>query len=135
MRYLYLFAILMCSFCSAQENVDSSTEGLHFTIEPGYTNVSVYDYTLKVTAEERTTDKKLLVIAFCQDNNMRFDIKEVTVDKDVAKVTGVFRAQVSEDNGLRKRIIVPVQIASVDAFSVSADEALIQGNQFYEKSL
>lgn len=121
----------------------SQLDNCHFDFSTGYTDVTLYDYELQITAEQRTSDKQLMVVVFPEEEGISFRIHNVQIGKSpqynleglVAKVTGTFIAQVNEGNPIRVQMTVPVQIESVQEFSVSSDEALIQGNQFYKKTL
>ncbi len=123
---------------------DSSLANTQYDFESGYTTVTSYNYTVRITAEERTTDNKLLVIVFPKDMGVSFTISNVAVgnappqynlDGQVANVTGTLSCQVNETNPISAQMSFPVQISQVGEFSVSPDEALIQGNQFYTKDL
>ena len=107
----------------------------------GATTAKFDNYQVKVTSEQRASDHELLVIAFPNEQGVLFHIQNVRIGKAprynlqgaVAHVTGFLRTRANEYYPLRRRITVPVQIARVNEFTVSANEALIQGNQFYEK--
>ncbi len=118
-------------------------ERIHFDLASGATTLSFDNYQLKITAEQRAQDHNLLVIAFPNEQGITFHIQNVRIGPapsynlkgGVAHVTGFIRARANEYYPLRRRITVPVEIARVNEFTVSANEALIQGNQFYEKKL
>jgi hypothetical protein len=154
MRTLLTLLLLFASCCQADDYYphpkyllinDNAGDlaGRHFDFSLGSTTVSQYDYTVKITAEQRFSDKQLLIIAFPQEMGVSFRIHRVRIGKapqfhlkgPVAHVTGVFSARVSENGPLGARMTVPVQIAPVNEFTVSANEALIQGNQYVVKNL
>lgn len=154
MRALLTLMLLFVSCCQADdcyphpkyllisENA-GDLSGRHFDFSLGSTTVSQFDYSVKITAEQRFSDKQLLVIAFPQEMGVSFRIQRVRIGKapqfnlrgPVAHVTGVFSARVSENRPLSARITVPVQIEPVNEFTVSTNEALIQGNQYVLKNL
>ncbi len=151
----FSFFMLLCTNAFAQETVqmpkyllannneDYNLEGRHFDFGVGYTTVTQYDSVVKITAEQRFSDNELLVIVFPQEMGISFHIDNVRIGKaphynlqgNVAKVTGTFIAEVNMSNPIRVNMTVPVQISPVSDFTVSSDEALIQGNQFYQKKL
>lgn len=122
---------------------NSQLQDCHFDFSTGYTDVTLYDYELQITAEQRFSDNQLMVVVFPEEEGISFTIHNVQIGKSpqyglegaVAKVTGTFVAQVNEGKPMRIQMTVPVEIESVQEFSVSSDEALIQGNQFYKKML
>jgi len=144
--FLTRFLLLALLFSSAA-NADDDTNGLEtaqYSFSMGATTVSFDDYQVKVTAEQRSTDNELLVIAFPNEQGVVFHIQDVrigtgapryNIQGPVAHVEGFIRTQANENYPLRRRLSVPVQISPVSEFTVSANEALIQGNQFYEKKL
>lgn len=154
MRYLLLMMIFTAT-CVADEyehhspyllTDDYGSQKLadqHFSFASGATTITYLDYKVKITAEQCFSDKRLLVIAFPLEQTVSFQIQRVSIGRApefnirgaVAKVTGMFRARVNMANPVRKRMVVPVQIAPVNEFTVSANEALIQGNQCYQKVL
>lgn len=121
----------------------SQLQDCHFDFSTGYTDVTLYDYELQITAEQRTSDNQLMIVVFPEEEGVSFRIHNVQIGKspqynlegDVAKVTGTFIAQVNEGSPIHVQMTVPVQIEAVQEYSVSLDEALIQGNQFYKKTL
>ncbi len=151
MRFLGLCTLIMLitAPCMARpylltDNYGSEQlENRNFSFGSGYTVVKHFDYTVKITAEQRFSDKELLVIAFPQAMDVSFHIERVQIGKAphfnlqgaVAKVEGTFRARVNMSNPIRTHMMVPVQIAPVNEFTVSANEALVQGNQFFQKKL
>lgn len=147
MRYCLLaLTLLLTSFTPYIALVDDDNAGdelqeRHFTFGMGYTTVTYYDNIVKITAEQRTSDNMLQVIVFPQEMGVKFNLNNVQVglapprynlQGKVARVTGVFVAQVNEGNPMRGRMMVPVQISQVSEFTVSSNEALIQGNQYRE---
>lgn len=147
---LLSLSMLLSVFCSAQETIPSTKFLLasddelldrHFEFGSGYTNVTLFDYVVKITAEQRFSDKQLLVVVFPQEQGVSFTIQKVEIGKapkfnlkgPVAKVTGVFRAQVNMSNPLHREMTVPIQISPVNEYTVSENEALIQGNHFIQK--
>ncbi len=139
MKY-FLFVLALCTTLFA----DDSLANTQYDFESGYTTITSFNYTVKVTAEERTTDNKLLVVVFPKDMGAAFTISNVTVgnappqynlDGPAANITGFFTCQVNETNPIRQEMSFPVQISTVSEFTVSPDEALIQGNQFYTVDL
>ena len=152
MRALALFLLVTVGTLSATlprtilvdyDEDDSQLQSRQMSFGSGYTNVTLYDYHIKITAEQRMDDNQLLVIAFPTEMGISFTIHNVAIGTSprynlqgpVAKVHGTFRAQVNEGSPLTVTMMVPVQIAQVQEFSVSTDEALIQGYQFYKKQM
>ncbi len=150
MRLHALFFLLLSAPIFANEPhllpiVDDTggLENVHFDFAKGQTTLSFDNYRIKISAEQRAQDHELLVIAFPNEQGITFHIQHVRIGRAprynlqgaVAHVTGFIRARANEYYPLRRRITVPVEIARVNEFTVSANEALIQGNQFYEKKL
>jgi hypothetical protein len=155
MRHPYLLALFLSllSFCSAEEQAansdlliamgDDNLQDRHMDFQQGYTNLSMYQYHVKVTAEQRYSDKKVLIVVLPQEQAVKFRIQNVHFAKNapqwklegpIARVQGVFSAHVNMSNPVHVRMVIPVQVKAVSEFSISPDEAMIQGNQFVERS-
>lgn len=147
--------LLLTAFCVAEETAphvpyvltddygNGTVGGRHFDFAPGYTKVTLYNFVIKITAEQRFSDKQLLVVVLPNEQGASFNIQKVQIGRaphfnlqgPVAKVTGVFIARANMRSPIRTRMTVPVQIAPVFDYTVSPNEALIQGNQFYQEVL
>ncbi len=156
MRYTLcaLCALIMMAPCVADEGIDEA-EFLLLDAEPGeltdtkfdfavgVTTVSHDNYRVRITAEQRRSDYELLVISFPREEGVIFDIHRVELGRAprhnlqgiVAKVFGTFRARVNQGRPIVTRMMVPVEIAPVNEFTVSSNEALVQGNRFITKKL
>lgn len=134
-------ALLFTSPCLANDpvqitKVQNDEYRRHLDFEDGYTNLVIHDYHIKIIAEQRFTDNLVQVIAIPTEQGVRFRIANiqfetappgVNLSGPVAKVEGFVSFRSSEDTSRRMREIVPVQIKSVDEFSISEDEASMQG--------
>src|SRR5437016_4503017 len=90
MKFFVLFALLTIS-CVADEywptthyllaSDDGNLEGRHYDFGKGYTTIHLYNYTVKITAEQRFSDKELLVIAYAQEQGIAFQIQSVRVGR------------------------------------------------------
>ena len=154
MRLLSMCAVLAFAPCAADEGLEDA-EFLLLDGEPGEitdakfdfalgaTTVTHDNYRVKITAEQRRSDHELLVIAFPREEGALFDMHRVELGRAprhnlegvVAKVFGTFRARVNEGRPIVTRMMVPVRIAPVNEFTVSSDEALVQGNRYIIKKL
>ncbi len=158
MKFLAIFAMIIgCSAgCMATQNFPFPTYMLiddenasdlltkhRFEFDTGSTILTCYDYHIKITAEQRFSDKELLVIAFPQEMGAAFQIDTVRIgtaprynlEGPVCLVAGVFRARINENNPISVHMTIPIQINPVNDFTVSSHEALIQGNQFVQRKL
>lgn len=115
-----------------------------FAFFQGYTNITCYDFHVKITAEQRSSDKEVLIIAIPQEQGVHFNIQNVQfaqkhpnihLEGAVAKVHGHFVAQYNMAHPQHVSMMVPVQVAIVNEFSISPNEALIQGNNHFQKKL
>lgn len=143
MRMLWLLLFCMGS-CFA--NVMNFEDILHrkFDFQEGYTEVSVFDYHFKITAEQRFSDNMAQVIVFPQQQGTRFHINHVEfrtmtsseISGPVAKVFGILVFRESNIGAARRvHLMVPVKISRVSDFTVSSDEARIEGNTCFERKL
>ena len=123
---------------------DGNLQDRKMDFQQGFTNLSMYQYHVKITAEQRYSDKKVLIVVLPQEQAVNFRIQNVTfaksapkwnLDGPIARVQGIFSAHVSSNGApAHMRLMVPVQVKAVSTFSISPDEALIQGNQFVERN-
>lgn len=157
MRFIGIFSLLALAsslsaanthfpspqYILAGDEDSSQLHNCHFDFSTGYTDVTLYDYELQITAEQRLSDKELMIVVFPEEEGVSFQIHKVKFGKSpqynlegtVAKVTGTFIAKINEGTPIRMQMTVPVEIEGVQEFSVTPDEALIQGNQFYKTKL
>lgn len=111
----------------------------------GYTEITVFDYHIKITAEQRLGDRLAQVVVFGQQQNSRFHINHVEFGHmpsnkpphgPVAKVSGIFVFQESNVGAPRRvHMMIPVQLRAVTEFTVSSDEARVEGNVCIERKL
>jgi hypothetical protein len=123
---------------------DEGEQAHHFEFYKGYTELTCLDYHIKITAEQRASDNEVLIIVIPREQGVHFNIRNVQfatrhpnihLEGPVAKVHGTLTAQYSMTHPLHVPMTVPVQVAIVNEFTVSANEALIQGNNHFEKKL
>ncbi len=145
--------LLISSVCLAQGGPeqasknpygDYSLQDAQFSYSVGYTQVTFYNYmTLKVTAEQNTTDNQLLVIAFPEREGVSFTISGVQLGQSsqynmqgpVATVSGTMVVQINQPQPLSVPLSIPVQISQVSQYTVGPQEALMQGMKFYQMAI
>ena len=151
MKVVNALAVFMLTLCGATSftqvepvmNYDDGSD--RFNFQEGYTEVTLYDYHFKITAEQRLGDRLAQVIVFGQQQNSRFHVNHVEFGKmppgkaphgPVAKVSGIFVFQESNIGGPRRvHMTIPVQLHAVTEFTVSSDEARVEGNLCIERKL
>lgn len=119
-------------------------EQFQVTYNSGYTVVSIYGYSVKITAEQRTTDNMAQVVILPREEGIQFQILNVEftvlpqgndIGGPVAQVGGVFTVQYTTGSPITVSKVIPVQLAFVDDFSMSADEARVEGDVVFQKQL
>lgn len=102
----------------------------------GYSNLTMYSYHVKLTAEQRLSDNLVQVIAIPQEQGVQFNILNVrfgqmpesaNLDGPAAIVQGVLLIRTGEMTSTRVAEMVPIQINTVTDFSMSADTARMMG--------
>ncbi len=142
---LFTLFLLLTSLCMAQNPYgDFKMEDAQFSYSSGFTQVTFYNYpTLKVTAEQNTTDNQLLVIVFPEREGITFTISGVQVGEasqdnlsgQVATVSGSMAVQINQPQPLNVPMSIPVQITPVNQYTVGPQEALMQGLKFYQMAV
>ncbi|MBS0633877.1 MAG: hypothetical protein JSR37_00255 [Verrucomicrobia bacterium] len=143
MKYMLSLCLLLTSFTLLvdDDNAGQELQGRHLDFGIGYTTVTYLDNKVKITAEQRMSDNKIQVIVFPLEMGVTFNLEHLRVGHapprynlqgKVVLVKGNFVARVSENGPKRRQMTVPVQISRVNQFTVSSNEALIQGNQYRE---
>jgi hypothetical protein len=155
MKILYSLLVLglMLSCVSGFANAAEIEQVMNFDDVPnrklefheGYTEVTLMDYHVKITAEQRLGDRLAQVIVFGQQQYARFHLSHVEFGVMpphrpphglVAKVSGIFVFQESNIGKMRRvHMMIPVQIRSVTEFTVSNDEARVEGYTCIERKL
>lgn len=130
-------AIYLFAFTGTPHNI-------HDDFSRGATVVTIDGYHVKITAEQRRTDKKVQVVAYPQEQGVLFHIQGVQFGKmphnpqvtgPVAKVRGSFTIQESNAGDSSLRRVIPVEVIPVNEFSITPDEARMQGNVCFQKDL
>ncbi|MBS0633896.1 MAG: hypothetical protein JSR37_00350 [Verrucomicrobia bacterium] len=144
MKFTSIFALflLLGSLCMAQNPYgDFKMEDAQFSYNSGFTDVTFYNYhTLKITAEQNTTDNQLLVVVFPEREGVTFTISSVQMGDSsqnnlpgpVATVSGTMAVQINQPQPLMVPMSIPVQISQVSQYTVGPQEALMQGLKFYQ---
>jgi hypothetical protein len=110
----------------------------------GSSRVSLYGYHIKITAEQRSSDNLAQVVILPNEEGVQFTIQQVDftvippggdVAGPVANVQGVFTIQYSTGAPITVVKTIPVQLSIVDTFTISQDEATVEGIQVYRKQL
>jgi len=132
----------MPAVCFAQDN--DAYQECQLQYYPGYTLVSLFNYNVKIVAEQRTTDNMVQVVVLPQEMNVQFQIQNIdfqVAPQDanpsgpLALVTGTFGVQLGYQGQTPMQKTIPVQISDVSEFSISQDEAMMQGNPVFQKQL
>ncbi len=106
------------------------------TMEKGYTQVNVLGRKIKVTAQRRKSDKKLLIAAFSEDGSVSYQYKNTVITpmlfewhygEPLAKIEGTF---VVDSGWANYHMITSVFIEEVDAFTSISKE---KGNIFIKE--
>lgn len=147
---LFLSAVLPCSATETAsapdvQLVDMDNNSHHqLDFHDGYTNLTIYDYHVKILAEQRMSDNLVQIVVIPNEQGIRFKILNikfevappgVDLSGPVAKVEGVAMFRRNMQYPMRIREVVPVQIQSVSEFSISQDEAMMQGNECVQRQL
>ena len=153
MTSFYLAALVLCSAqaqaAEAQvpirtvQNGDDSSP--NFTYDQGFTLVSKNGYQLRCTAQQRISDNMLQVVVYPSEMNLRFQIQDITFGDapaqmgatgPVAQVQGQVTAQTNNSSTPTfAPLVIPVQVQPVSDFTLSTQEAKMQGYPVFEKSL
>lgn len=146
MKILSLFLSILCfapAICLAQDGDDTYQE-YQLQYYPGYTQVSLFNYNLKITAEQRTSDNMVQIVVVPDQMGVQFQIQDVTFkvasseenpSGPLAIVTGTMAVQLGYQAPTPMQKTIPVQISDVSQFSISQDEAMMQGNPVFQKQL
>lgn len=146
MKFLSFFLSILClspGLAFAQGGDDTYQE-YQLQYYPGYTQVSLFNYNVKITAEQRTSDNMVQIVAMPDQMGVQFQIQNVnfqvaSADQNpsgpVAIVTGIFAIQLGYQTPSPMQKTIPVQISDVSEFSISQDEAMMQGNPVFQKQL
>lgn len=141
------YCILLLSIFSTltlRGQVAGDLEQYELQYHNGYTLVSIFSYQIKIVAEQRSSDMLAQVVVVPQEQGAQFKIENVDflimppsndLGGPVAQVDGLFYVQVNQSYPVQILKMVPVEVATVDSFSISADEATIQGNSVVQKQL
>ena len=117
-----------------------TVQDIQMSYDVGYTQVTIHNYmALKLTAEQNSSTNQLLVIAFPEKSGLLFTIQSVQagqgqqngLEGPVATVKGTLSVQTNEPAPLQIPLTVPVQISAVSQYTISPQEALMQGLQFF----
>jgi hypothetical protein len=135
--------LLISAECVSDQYGNLAAQDVQFSYNVDYTEVSIHNYrAFKLTAQQNTTNNQLLVIAYPEKAGIRFTIQGVQMGESqqndlqglVATVTGTLSVQTNEPQPLQVPLTVAVQISQVSQFSVSPQEAMMQGLQFFTTS-
>lgn len=142
LRQCILFYSLIIGPLFAQYPTDMEQYQLQYN--SGNTIASIFSYHVKFVAEQRYSDSMAEVVVIPQEQGISFQIQSVDfivmppsndVSGPVAQIEGTFRVQINQQNPVSIPKTVQVMVSSVEDFSVSGDEATIQGYPVFQKQL
>lgn len=134
---LFMAALAPCAAIHAQDIDNMGNEGKPLVeFNNGYSNLTIYSYHVKFTAEQRLSDNLVQVIAIPQEQGAQFRILNVRFGQmpessglsgPAAIVQGALLIRTGEVTSTRVAEVVPIQINTVTDFSMSADTARMMG--------
>jgi hypothetical protein len=114
------------------------------TFNNGSTFVTIYNYHIKVIAEQRISDNLVQVVAMPTESGVQFNITGVSPGEmppssnmggPAVNVQGVVFLRTGGANMTRVPEMIPVQLNPVTNFSISADTATMQGYSCLQRQM